>query len=352
MPSCCKNNPVIVAHGNKFCRDHFIKYYERKVEKVLRTIMKENKITENPNNTKVLVAVSGGKDSMALAYLMYKFSQKYDYKVELLYIDLGIGDYSKNSKKTIEEFSQAHNIKLNIIRASDEILSIEEIKDLKEHTKISKNKNRKDKKAKNIIRTKLLVKPICSYCGLIKRYLINKFAYENNFDIVAIGHNLDDEITFAFINLLNQDIQQLLRTNVFIPSNKKLKLVARAKPLYFCTEKENLVYCLLNNIPFYNEECPFATNATQLKFKKLINKIEEEKPGFKMNFIKGILKMKKYLMENTPLNYQQHEEQEEIHNCKVCGYATTSQVCAFCRLKRVIGRDHKNYKHKKIKLKR
>ena len=303
---CCKTNAVINVHGNKFCREHFIRYYERKVEKIIKKL----------RDKKVLAAVSGGKDSMALAFLLYKFSKEYSFNFELLFIDLGIHRYSEKSKKVIEKFVKEKGVKLNVIKAKDEILAIDDINELKQKPRKGKQKSRQGPKQK-------LPKPICSYCGLIKRYLINKFAYENCFDLVVIGHNLDDEIAFIFMNMLNQNIEQLARIGIITETNKKLKLIGRIKPLYFCSEKENMTYCLINGIEFYNEECPYAINASQIKIKHLLNEFEKEKPGFKLNFLKSFLKLK----ENLKV------KREAIKQCKICGYATTLDVCAFCRLK-------------------
>lgn len=316
---CCKIRTVIVVNGNKFCKEHFIKYYERKVEKVIKKIQLENK--------KILVAVSGGKDSMALAFLLNKFSKQYGFNMRLLFIDLGIHEYSKKSKEVVERFAKKHSIKLNIINAKKEIFSIDEVNELKE--KSIKERRREKEKTRQIQKHPRLPKPICSYCGLIKRYLINKFAYENGFDYVAIGHNLDDELAFLFMNMTNQNLEQLLRTNIVTETNKKLKLVGRIKPLYFCSEKEDMVYCLIKSIKFYNGECPHATNSTQIAFKHLINNLEQEKPGFKLNFLSTFLKLKQNLKQGQ--RYKQ-----EVKQCKICGYATTLDVCAFCRFRNLL----------------
>lgn len=293
---CCKKQAIIKIHGNNFCKDHFINYYEKKFKKII----------EKVKNNKILVAVSGGKDSSALAYLFNKFAKNYNINFELLFIDLGIENYSEKCRKVIENFSKDNNIKLNIIELKKELRTIDEI-----------NKNRKKFNLK---------KPICSYCGLIKRYLINKFAYENNFDYVALGHNLDDEVAFIFLNFLSQDINQIFRRDIIIEKNDKLKLIGRIKPLYYTSEKENIVYCLINNINFYHGECPYAFGSSQLKIKNLINKFEYVYSGFKINFLKTFDKIKK----NKNIN------KENVNNCSICGFATTLNICSYCKFKKLI----------------
>lgn len=298
--NCCRKNAIILIHGNKFCADHFINYYEKKFKKII----------EKVKNKKIVLAISGGKDSMAMAYLFYKFYKTYDIYFELLFVDLGIKNYSEKCKEVVENFANSYNLKLNILNLKDELKTIDDIQ-----------KNRKKFKLK---------KPICSYCGLIKRYLINKFTYENNFDYAALGHNLDDELAFIFINSLSQDISQLFRRNKIIEKNEKFKLAGRIKPLYYSSEKENLVYCLVNNINFYNGECPYSFNSSQIKIKHLVNIFEDKNPSFKINFLKTFDKIKKIGIINI------NDIKDNINNCNTCGFATTLDKCSYCRLKNLL----------------
>ena len=78
------------------------------LKKVLETIKKYNLLNKKD---KILVAASGGKDSTTVLYLLKKFG----FKVEALFIDLGIGKFSKINKENIKKFCKNENIKLNII---------------------------------------------------------------------------------------------------------------------------------------------------------------------------------------------------------------------------------------------
>ena len=68
----CKTKPVINLTNNKvqLCSRCFIRYFERKV---LKTIRQYNLIEKNDN---IIVAVSGGKDSLSCLYLMNKIAKK------------------------------------------------------------------------------------------------------------------------------------------------------------------------------------------------------------------------------------------------------------------------------------
>ncbi|OYT37954.1 TIGR00269 family protein [Candidatus Pacearchaeota archaeon ex4484_31] len=290
---CCKNKIIIEVNGNKFCKKHFISYYERKVEKIFRRYLQ---------NKKVVVAVSGGKDSMTVAFLAKKFESILK-SLELLFVDVGIKGYSEKARSCVAEFAKENKMNLNVIKLEEFGFTIDELAKIKKRKKIKQ--------------------PLCSICGLAKRYIINKFAYENSYDFIVTGHNLDDEVAFLFNNLSNQNVQQALRTDIALETRKELRLVGKVKPLYFLQEKENLMYAKLRKINFFEGRCPYSEKATQLKMKKAIEEVEKVRPGFKLNVIKSFLKVKKRLAL----------EKEKIRLCKVCGYATTSEICSFCRLK-------------------
>ena len=73
-PICskCKNHAVIFIryNGTHLCKEHFIKYLEKRVKKEI------NKQGKLENNTKIGIAVSGGKDSIVALHLIKKFFLK------------------------------------------------------------------------------------------------------------------------------------------------------------------------------------------------------------------------------------------------------------------------------------
>jgi len=75
-------------------------------------------------NDKILVAVSGGKDSSALAYALHLLS----YDFEGLYIDLEIKDYSEICRESIKRLFDRIGKKLNIIKVSDYDIKVQKIK--------------------------------------------------------------------------------------------------------------------------------------------------------------------------------------------------------------------------------
>ncbi|MCD6547585.1 MAG: TIGR00269 family protein [Nanoarchaeota archaeon] len=284
--SVCKKPAFVKVRYMKksYCKEHFAQFIESKVK---NTIEKFKLIDEDD---KILVAVSGGKDSSALLYILSKLFNN----VVAIHLDLGIGEFSRKSKEAVKELSKLCNVELKIYKLKDMVgFSIPEIK----------------------------LERRCGACGLIKRYLLNKIAYEEGFNKIAVGHNLDDELSFIVNCLISGDIKQLSRIGP--KTQTKGKLIGRIKPLYKCYESEMKLYCDAVGINYVKEICPFSKGAKQAVYKKALDLIEEKSPGSKLSFINSFIKKIKPLLP---------KEEVKLNECKECGFMTTSDVCSFCKL--------------------
>lgn len=154
---------------------------------------------------------------------------------------------------------------------------------------------------------------------------MNKFAYENGYDVVVTGHNLNDEASVLLGNILHWQEGYLERQWPLLPKTHE-KLVPKAKPLVLNYEEDIKLYATLNEIPHLEMACPFSVGATSLVYKKILRELEEEQPGITLNFYLGFLKRKK----------EPKLEVEGLRECKECGYPTTAEVCSFCRLRKQV----------------
>ncbi len=241
---------------------------------------------------KILVGLSGGKDSAVMLHIMNKLL---DNEIVGFFIDLGILEFSEESKKKVIELIEKEGVPLVIYDLKkEEGFTIPEA-------------------------AEKLNRPPCSICGTVKRYIINKYAWENRFTKIAMGHTADDETSNILKEFINGDVSQFIRLGPVLPG--KEKLVARIKPLYRNYDGENLLYARINKIPFTEAKCPLAIK--NRKYKKWINIMEKSSPGIKLTMLKSYKEFKKHLkVEEPKLNY-----------CKICGYPTTGEICSFCRIK-------------------
>src|SRR5262249_42629220 len=161
----------------------------------------------------------------------------------------------------------------------------------------------------------------CAVCGLSKRYLFNRAALEGGYDVVATGHNLDDEAATLLGNTLRWNVEYIARQSPVLPAADGL--VRKVKPLHRLTELETAAYAFLRGIDYVVEECPLVAGNTQLRYKEAMNAIEAGSPGTKAQFFLG------YLERGAPLFAS--SDDVGLRPCGRCGQPTTGQFCAFCR---------------------
>ncbi len=287
----CRGKAVIELrqHNSAFCRDHFFEYFERQVQ---RTIEKFRMF--GPQD-RILVAVSGGKDSLVLWDVLLRFG----YQADGLYVDLGIGDYSPASGEKARAFAEARQAKLHCVGLGRAYgFTVPEA-------------------------SARLRRVPCSPCGLSKRYVFNRFAREQGYDVVATGHNLDDEAAVLLGNLLHWNEGYLARQYPVLEAHED-GFVRKVKPLVRLTERETAAYAVLRGVDYIVEECPFSRGAQSILYKEALNKLESESPGTKRQLLFGFYERARERFRSAA--------DAALHPCARCGQPTTSEVCAFCRM--------------------
>jgi uncharacterized protein (TIGR00269 family) len=289
----------IRRHNAAFCADCFVRHCQ---EQVRRAIDGFDMIQPGE---RVLIAVSGGKDSLGAWELLVDLG----YETDGLYLGLGIGEYSDSSGRYARDFAAARGLKLLEVDIPGEYgFDIQT--------------------AAATVR-----RPPCGACGLSKRHLFNQAALEGGYDVVATGHNLDDEAAVLFGNVLRWDAEYLGRQYPVLPAAPGF--VRKVKPLVRLSEREMAAYCVLRGIDYIVEECPMAEGNRHLAYKEALNTLEQKSPGAKANFLFSFLER-----GHERFAADAETERGELTPCTVCGSPTTGEVCAFCRMgERVRGRD-------------
>jgi uncharacterized protein (TIGR00269 family) len=155
---------------------------------------------------------------------------------------------------------------------------------------------------------------------------MNRVARDLGYDVLATGHNLDDEAAVLFGNTLNWSAEYLLRQGPVLPASPGL--ARKVKPLCRFYEREMTAYALLRGIAYIYEECPYAVGSKSIYYKELLNQLEKERPGAKLTFYTRFLEAR-----NEGLFVQQERVQAQLHPCPNCGQPTSAPgLCAFCRL--------------------
>jgi uncharacterized protein (TIGR00269 family) len=290
----CREPAVIEIrrHNAAFCRADFLRHCR---EQVRRTIDDYEMIRPGE---RVLVAVSGGKDSLAAWDLLRALGHETDG----LYLGLGIGDYSDASGDHARAYADGRGLKL---------LEVDLPADFGFDVPSGSRAARRAP---------------CSACGLSKRHLFNSVARDHGYDVVATGHNLDDEAAVLLGNVLRWDGEYLGRQYPVLPASPGF--VRKVKPLVRLGEREMAAYCLLSGIDYQVEECPMAAGNRHLGYKETLNALEERSPGTKSSFLFGFFDRAHAAFEAPVL-----EERAALRECTGCGAPTPGDLCAFCRLR-------------------
>lgn len=250
---------------------------------------------------RLILGVSGGKDSLALWDILTDLG----YAVDGVYIELGIGGeagYSSESRQLAEQYAKNRDLKLRVIDLESEY---------------GYTIPAAAKKTRRVA---------CSVCGLSKRYVLNTAALEGGYDVLVMGHNLDDEAAMLMGNTLTWNVEYMGRQQPVLPATDD-GLVRKVKPLLRIAERETAAYCVLKGIDYEVDECPLVGGNTGIRIKQWLNVLEDQRPGMKQQFLFG------FLDRVSEQFVQAQRAAVELEACETCGQPTTTGECAFCRLR-------------------
>ena len=268
----CGNPQIIIKKeqsGQYLCKDCFIESIEKKV---IKTIKKEKLLDRGD---KVLVALSGGKDSVTALEILNTFRTRNIIEICAVTIDEGIENYRQDGINIAIDHAQRLGIEHKILSIKDTFgITLDEIMEKPNH------------------------KGSCSYCGVFRRTLINKAAREMNATKIATGHNLDDEVQAILMNYLEGNTDNLTKLGA--------KTESKAKEL---------------NVHFAS--CPYAQQSFRGEISEVLNQLTQSHPTLKYSTLRGYDKIKKSLKNDFKKKYPQTR-------CEKCGEPSANRLCKAC----------------------
>ncbi len=298
-PTSTKAVIGLPRHNAAFCKACFTEFVH---DQVARAIKSQKMFTRED---RILVAVSGGKDSLALWHILLKLG----YRADALYVHLGIGGYSDESHRKVQRYYDTVAAPLGA-QLHVHIVEQEAGAGIRELST-------------------MLHRPTCSTCGTIKRYQFNRAAIEHEYDVMATGHNLDDEAARLLGNVLHWQEEYLDKQGPSLPASVE-GFAKKVKPLYRLSEREIAAYAVVNRLDYIVDECPMAKGSKMLLYKEVLNRLETESPGTKQRFYWGFLD--KQAKPDTPTESMAEKDQRTLHPCNACGQPTTAEVCTYCKM--------------------
>jgi uncharacterized protein (TIGR00269 family) len=255
---CGKPAAITLAYArSEYCQSHFVKFFESRVKRCVRQFAMLKK------GEKVAVGLSGGKDSCVVLHMLHKIRQSLPFGLMAITIDAGIpGEYANTIEVAREECR-----KLGV-----------------EHHVVSM----KEEFGKSLPDLASGSGKACSYCGVARRYLLNKYARKLGASRLAIGHNADDVAQTVLMNFMRNEPGRLAR---FAPLTKsgEGEFVPRIKPLFTTPERDVAAYALMKGMPIGFEECPYARGAFRQDVREMLNAMEEKYPSTKLRIVRAFL---------------------------------------------------------------
>lgn len=309
---CGKNGFYLRPHsGEVLCKRCLVSSIERTV---LKTVHREKLFDRND---RIMIALSGGKDSIALAHILSGMERSHPTDLVAVTIDEGLRGYREEglaiSSRVCEKLGLEHRV---VTFKGFYGRTLEEIQRLA------------DERGTGLLG--------CTFCGILRRRLINETALGIGATKVATGHNLDDEAQTALINVLRGDVSRLARLGAK-PVKPREGFVPRVKPLRYIPEREIAIYVYAKGYPLYERECPFVRDSLRDEVRDTLNALEARHPGTKFSVVRGLDRLSELLKIDI--------EASEIGSCSRCGSPTGRDICRTCEVLGLLGIDANYINH-------
>jgi len=277
----------------------------KSVERRFRHAVNENKLV-SPGE-RVAVAVSGGKDSVACMHLLADYCRGKRCELVAITVDEGIRGYREESLPIAKENAEGLGIEHQVISFKEAFGAT------------------LDGMVKLAVKKGTRLNP-CTYCGVMRRSILNQAARELSADKLATGHNLDDETQAIMLNYIRADLSRLHRLGPsYLPREG---FVPRIKPLREIPEKEVALYTLLKGMKVHLGVCPYASGI-HTEIRDFLNRLETNHPNSKFMILRMFEEIKPHLKAAVP--------EFEMAKCASCGEPTSSGLCKACELLQGVG---------------
>ncbi|MFX1580597.1 MAG: TIGR00269 family protein [Promethearchaeota archaeon] len=301
QPGCSKcGKPAVYLRrytSERLCQTCLV---ETTIDRVRRTINRQKMLLDDD---RIVVAISGGKDSAVLLHLLHGIESNFP-KSELIpvTIDEGIIGYRDKALEAARALTKSLGLHLEVIS----------FKKLFGHSLDEIVKMRKDNSL-----------GACSYCGVFRRRALNEAAIRLNADVIATGHNLDDEAQTILMNIMRGDSRRIARTNV--PRSRSVDgLVPRIKPLTELSERDIVAYSHHSNLVYHDVPCPYAGEAYRNDLRLFLNEMEHKRPGTLLAILRSAETMTEAFL-SSPSEWS-------LKTCKKCYTPSPSAICKVCEM--------------------
>ena len=212
-------------------------------------------------NDKIMVCISGGKDSFLLAKCMEELQKHGKFPFEVCYVCMNPG-YNEANLNLIKENAKTMNIDLEIFESDifDIVSTVE--------------------------------KRPCYLCARMRRGCLYKRAQELGCNKIALGHHFDDVIETTLLSMFYGAEVKTMMPKLHSENFEGLELI---RPLHMVKEADIIAWAKTNNLKFLNCACRFTEKSVKneeeskrLMMKNLVKRMRKDNPNIDYNIYKAL----------------------------------------------------------------
>jgi tRNA 2-thiocytidine biosynthesis protein TtcA len=228
---------------------------------------------------RVMVCLSGGKDSFTLLTILEQLRRRSGNKFELFSFTLDQAQPGWDDS-ALRQWLEDRSIKHEILTRDTYSIVKEKIPEGKTY---------------------------CSLCSRLRRGIIYRYAEENGYTKIALGHHRDDLVRTLMMSILyNGDIRSM--PPKLLSDNKKHIVI---RPLTYVQEKDIIAFAKEQNYPIIPcTLCGSQENLMRKKITRLIDQLAEENPKVPSNILHALQSIKpSQLMDQSMWNFKNLEHE-------------------------------------------
>ena len=237
-----------------------IKKYRKDIWSKFVKAVKDYQLIEE--NDKIMVCISGGKDSFLLAKCMEEIKRHGKVHFDLCFVCMNPG-YNEKNKKLILKNAKTLNIPLEMFDSDifDVVSSVD--------------------------------RSPCYLCARMRRGSLYKKAQDLGCNKIALGHHFDDVIETTLLSMFYGAELKTMMPKLHSENFEGLELI---RPLYLVKEEDIVAWAKFNGLSFLNCACRFTeenyqkdkTNSKRLEMKRLVRELKKSNPNIDYNIFKAL----------------------------------------------------------------
>jgi tRNA 2-thiocytidine biosynthesis protein TtcA len=210
---------------------------------------------------RILVCLSGGKDSFTMLTLLRQIQAKMNFKIELLAFTLDQAQPGWDDSK-LRAWLIERDIPFEILHRDTYSIVVDKIPEGKTY---------------------------CSLCSRLRRGIIYRYAREHGFNKIALGHHRDDLIRTLLMSILYTGAIKSMPPKLL--TNDKQHIVIR--PLAYCQEADIIEFAKQQEFPIIPcNLCGSQQNLMRVKVRKLIDELAKDNPKVPSNILHALSSVK------------------------------------------------------------